>query len=919
MNAVEIEEQVSLLAAAPFDAAEFPFAFLEAFGEKETTVKRLRSTNTGSTNKSDVGGVLQRNNIHLKVAAPGQVPQALAELRDSPQTTKQKAKFILATDGQWIEAENLVESETLVCAYAQLADRFAFFLALAGISTVKAIRENAFDIKATARLNKLYVTLLKDNPAWATAERREDLNHFFARLIFCFFAEDTNIIADGVFTQQFERMSAADAANSHEVLAAFFRAMATPHKERDAAGVPSWAKPFPYVNGGLFADGFEVPRFTKVARSYLIHIGHLDWRAINPDIFGSMIQAVADDDERASLGMHYTSVPNILKVLNPLFLDDLRQNLEAAGEGQDQGSKRKLLNLRRRLARIRVFDPACGSGNFLVIAYKEMRRIEAEINRRRGEADLPTVIPLTNFRGIELRHFAAEIARLALVIAKFQADVLHRGETLALSEFLPLQSDNWIVCGNALRLDWATVCPPFGKTSASTPTELFEEVEETAVAFENEGGEVYVCGNPPYVGNTTQTPNQKKDMQMIFSDRTKKWKSFDYVSGWFMKAADMCSRNRSKAGLVSTNSLCQGQMVPIFWPLILNEKIAINFAHSSFKWSNLASDKAGVTVVIIGLQRLPIEAAKIFYSSEEGEKRELMCSKISPYLIPNSDTIVHSVSKASGQQGAMSRGNLPNDGGHLLMERDEANLILESTQYGDAPIRRFIGAWEFLRGLHKFCIWIDDDQLQNFQSNTYISERLSNVKSVRYRGGSQARSFKDVPHKFVYISHEEGTAFVIPAITSETREYLPFGLVSDNTIVGAKCYVIYNSPNWNLSLLASRLHWVWIATVCVRMRTDFSYSNTLGWNTFPVPTLTTQNKADLTTCAEEILLARERYFPATIADMYDPRRMDREFPEVRRAHERNDEVLERIYIGRRFRNDTERLEVLFRMYEEMVG
>ena len=921
MNAVEIEEQVSLLAAAPFDAAEFPFAFLEAFGEKETTVKRLRSTNTGSTNKSDIGGVLQRNNIHLKVAAPGQVPRVLAELRDSPQTTKQKAKFILATDGQWIEAENLVEGETLVCAYAQLADRFAFFLALAGISTVKAIRENAFDIKATARLNKLYVTLLKDNPDWATAERREDLNHFFARLIFCFFAEDTNIIADGVFTQQFERMSAADAANSHEVLAAFFRAMATPHKARDAAGVPNWAKPFPYVNGGLFAGDFEVPRFTKVARSYLIHIGHLDWRAINPDIFGSMIQAVADDDERASLGMHYTSVPNILKVLNPLFLDDLRQNLEAAGEGQDQGSKRKLLNLRRRLARIRVFDPACGSGNFLVIAYKEMRRIEAEINRRRGEADLPTVIPLTNFRGIELRHFAAEIARLALVIAKFQADVLHRGENLALSEFLPLQSDNWIVCGNALRLDWATVCPPFGKTSSSTPTELFEEIEETAVAFENEGGEVYVCGNPPYRGSTWQTKEQKADMQHVFSKTTKSWKSLDYIAGWFRKAVDYGAKSDCVAAFVSTNSICQGQQVAILWPGIFEAGYEIVFGHQSFKWANLASDKAGVTVVIVGLTAKPGATRTLYAVDENGELVVKEANYINGYLIDGAAVIVDKRSKPCCGQAEMTKGNQATDGGHLLLTREEVAALDLTKEQERKFIRRIYGSAEFIKGLTRYCLWIEDADLEEAMSVLGVRRRVEAVRQMRSVSSKLATQDKaNTPHRFDEM-RQNGSEKIIAAaaISSENREFLPATLYDVGAIVSNKLYALYDAPLYNLALIASTLHLTWIATVCVRMRTDYSYSNTLGWNTFPVPTLTTQNKADLTSCAEEILLARERYFPATIADMYDPRRMDREFPEVRRAHERNDEVLERIYIGRRFRNDTERLEVLFRMYEEMVG
>src|SRR6266496_366820 len=396
MNAVEIEEAISALAEQPFDPVEFPFAFLQAFGNKDTTIKRLR---TGASNKSDLGGVLQTNNIHIAVCPPGEVTKTLTALKASPATAKAKARFVLATDGADFEAEDLTSGETVACAYQDFPDHFGFFLPLAGITTVKQIRENAFDIKATGRLNRLYIELLKENPDWDTSARREDLNHFFARLIFCFFAEDTNIFfSPHLFTDTIEQMTARDSSNTHEVLAEIFRAMNTPAKHagkpdnryREAANIRSWADCFPYVNGGLFSDSMEAPRFSRIARSYLIHIGSLDWTKINPDIFGSMIQAVADDEERGALGMHYTSVPNILKVLNPLFLDDLRTRLEEAGD-----NARKLLNLRQRIARIRVFDPACGSGNFLVIAYKEMRAVEAEINRRRGEADRQSEIPLT--------------------------------------------------------------------------------------------------------------------------------------------------------------------------------------------------------------------------------------------------------------------------------------------------------------------------------------------------------------------------------------------------------------------------------------------------------------------------------------------------------------------------------------------
>jgi hypothetical protein len=507
MNAVEIEEAISALAEQPFDAEEFPFAFLQAFGNKETTIKRLRK---GESNKSDLGGVLQTNNIHIAVTAPGEVTKTLAALKASPATVRAKAKYVLATDGETLEAEDLASGETVACVYVDFPNHFGFLLPLAGITTVKQLRDSSFDIRATGRLNRLYVELLKDNPEWGAAERRPDMNHFMARLIFCFFAEDTDIFnGTSLFTATIEQMSARDSSNTHDVIGALFLAMNTKTEDREAANLPRWATVFPYVNGGLFSGSLDVPRFSRIARSYLLHIGNLDWTKINPDIFGSMIQAVADDDERGALGMHYTSMPNILKVLNPLFLDDLRAQLKEADD-----NARMLLNLRKRLARIRVFDPACGSGNFLVIAYKAMREIEAEINKRRGEADRRTEIPLTNFRGIELRDFPAEIARLALIIAEFQCDVLYRGQQEALAEFLPLDAMNWITCGNALRLDWLSICPPMGTGVKHHADDLFHTpLDQAQVDFENEGGETYICSNPPFTGTRKQTTIQKNDLE----------------------------------------------------------------------------------------------------------------------------------------------------------------------------------------------------------------------------------------------------------------------------------------------------------------------------------------------------------------------------------------------------------------------
>lgn len=890
MNAVEIEEAVSALAEQPFDPSTFPYAFLEAFGNKPTTIQRLRS---GSSNKSDIqGGVLQYNNIHIAVVSTGKVLETLTQLRASPATTKQKAKFILATDGKEFQSEDLASGETVACEYKDFPDHFGFFLPLAGISTVKQIRESSFDIKATGRLNRLYVELLKDNPKWGTKERRPDMNHFMARLIFCFFAEDTDIFRNaGLFSSTIEQMSAKDSSNTHEVISEIFRAMNTKSDDRAKAKLPRWVDDFPYVNGGLFSGSTEVPRFSKIARSYLLHIGNLEWQKINPDIFGSMIQAVAEDEERGALGMHYTSVPNILRVLNPLFLDDLRSQLEKAGE-----NPRSLLNLRKRISKIRVFDPACGSGNFLVIAYKEMRAIEAEINKRRGEPDARTEIQLTNFRGIELRDFPAEIARLALIIAEYQCDVLYRGQKEALLEFLPLEAENWIVTGNALRIDWTKVC---------------------AATSENEE-ETYLCGNPPYLGSKKQSDEQKADLEAVFGDRVRNWKSLDYVAGWFMKAVDYGCQIKSTSAFVATNSICQGQSVPILWPAVFESGHAIVFAHNSFKWANLASHNAGVTVVIVGISKIAGARRHLYSIDEDGAAVLKDVSNINAYLVGTSNIEINPVSMPTDDRAIMQFGNHTYYGADLLLTLGEAAAIIKEFPQAAAYIRNFLGSKEVTSGIPRKCLWINASDAPMAAQIRPIAERLQKIHQARakMKSDKSAQKLATTPYKFREQYVGQHHTVVTPAISSENRPYLPVTVMNGDHIIGHKCFALYDAPLWNMALIASRLHWVWIGTVCVRMRTDFSYSNTLGWNTFPVPKLTEKNKADLTRCAEDILLAREAHFPASIANLYE---LDAMPEDLRHAHERNDEVLERIYIGRRFKNDTERLEKLFDLYTKMAN
>lgn len=912
MNPIEIEEAISNLAEQPFDRVAFPYAFLEAFGNKSTTLKRLQS---GSTNKTDIdGAILQQNNIHIAVCSIGEVHKTLEKLKNSPATIRQKVKFILATDGEDFQAEDITSGETVACEYKNFPNHFGFFLSLAGITTVKQIRESSFDIRATSRLNKLYVELLKDNPEWGKAERRHDMNHFMARLIFCFFAEDTDIFnGRGLFTTTIEQMSAKDSSDTNEIISDLFRAMNAKQQERAKEKIRSWADAFPYVNGGLFSGSTEVPRFSKIARSYLIHVGNLDWKQINPDIFGSMIQAVAEDEERGALGMHYTSVPNILKVLNPLLLDNLRTELEEAGN-----NLRMLLNLRKRISRIRVFDPACGSGNFLVIAYKQMREIEAEINKRRDESDKRTEIPLTNFRGIEIREFSAEVARLALIIAEYQCDILYLGHKLALAEFLPLDTQNWITCGNALRLDWLSICPPTGTGVKLQGDDLFNiPLDQAQIDFENEGGETYICGNPPYLGSKWQVGEQKADLVNAWDKHPKLAKTTDLVAGWFARFFDYADQvPNAVSAFVATNSVCQGQQAIEVWPVAFQRGCEIRFAHTSFKWANLASNNAGVTVVIVGLAKKSNIPKKLFQDDIVKQ-----CSAIGPYLVPDSISYIKKANEPIGEQSIMFFGNMPRDGGNLIMDSRLASMMMadDSTR---PYIKGFMGSDELINGKQRHCLWIEDNEVDVAKKSEFITQRLHLVTENRNKSDAEStRQFAKQPHRFVQIAgFAKRSAIIVPTVSSESRGYLPVGLVTANTIISNLSFALYDAPLWNLAIIASKLHLVWIATVCGKLETRYRYSNTLGWNTFPIPLLTEKNKADLTRCAENILLAREAHFPATIADLYEVKDGISKMPEnLRHAHEHNDEILERIYIGRRFKNDTERLEKLFDLYTKMTA
>lgn len=888
MNVAEIEDAVAQLAEIPYTPADFFLGFMEAYGAPPVTVSKMRN---GDGPTSDVDGAwLWRKKIHAAACQEGETDATLRKLQSSKKTKAGKTRYVMSFDGHDLSALDLKTGEPLFCPLADFPDHFAFFLPIAGYERYKAAEENPVDIRATARLAKLYDALLRRNPDWLDAARRHDINTFMTRMIFCLFAEDTGIFPDDLFTKTIHDLGGKDGDNVASVLSTAFEVMSLPTKRRE--GRPAWVTAFPYVNGGLFDGTHEVPAFDKTAFNYLIQAGRMDWKEINPDIFGSMIQAIVDPKSRGGLGMHYTSVPNILKVLDPLFLDDLRAELDGA-----KASEKRLQQFLARLERIRIFDPACGSGNFLVIAYRELRTLEIEALRLLGavtgnpNTTMFSRVSLNNFYGIERADFAAETAKLSLWVAEYQMNKRFEAVLGKRPPDLPLREGGRIICDNALRYDWGRACPSGGSDNLET----------------------YLVGNPPYLGHQKRDNEQKEDMKIVFQGHLKNWGDLDYVTCWIFKAAEYCRRiKNAEAAFVATNSVCQGRQVALLWPAVLQDDLEISFAHTSFKWSNNAAKKAAVICVIVGI-RTASKSEKFLI--DDDQKRSV--GNINPYLVDGPNIYVAKRTRPlSNDLPRMHFGNMPNNGEALLLTRQERDALLSEAPDAEQFIRPLYGSQEFIKGIERFCLWITDETLEKAQSIRAIADRIEHVRQKRLKStdaGSQELAAR--PHQFRDLNEAQDHMIVVPSASSERRYYLPVGQLDAGCVVSNLAFAIYDGPIWTIGLIASRLHLIWIAGICGKLKSDFRYSNTLGWHTFPIPKLSEQDKTDLAAASERILEVREGHFPKTIAELYDPEKTP---PDLRAAHLTNDEVVERIFAGRVFRNDTERLEHLFKRYARTI-
>lgn len=881
MNIAEIEARLKELVEQPFEPETFIFRFIEIYDAPKATVTKLRQ---GSSNQATAPDVLWKNKLYFRVSTDGKAAEAIDAMAVDPLTRRHAPRFLVATDGTEVHCRDTKADDRMDVAFGKLNDIFDFFLPLAGIERYNAVAENPADIKATGRLAKLYDSILEKNPDWISRNHTHELNLFMTRMLFCFFAEDTSIFDPGLFTTTLMNLTREDGSDTAAVLSTLFTAMDTPPGGRDA--LPEFARRFPYVNGGLFRDRVAVPKFSARARRLLKDCAELAWQEINPDIFGSMIQAVVEPDMRGDMGMHYTSVPNIMKVLQPLFLLSLEEEFEAAWD-----SEPKLKKLLNRIHNIKVFDPACGSGNFLIIAYRELRKIENRIFARLKEIAKQWTLPmsgvrLNHFYGIELADFAAETAKLSLWIAEYQMNEQFKAMFGSAPPILPLRDGGVIVHGNATRLDWESVCP------------------------RDAGSEVYVLGNPPYIGARNQNAEQKADTCHVFEGR-EEHKDCDYVSCWILKAAAYIRGANAAFAFVTTNSITQGEQVAYLWPSVLTDGLELHFAHQSFKWSNNAKANAGVTCVIIGV-RNSRSRPKYLYAGDVRQQVE----NITPYLTAGQTVFVRRSSTSVFGVPKMVFGNQARDGGHLFLTPDERERLVAEYPVCRPLVRKVLGSDELIAGKDRYCLWIEDDQLDIANSVPPIRERIRLVEQFRINSKAKTTNgYARIPHKFAQRCHKEEESIIVPSTSSERRHYIPISFLPPGVVITNLALAIYGAPAFLFGILTSKIHMAWVRTIGGQLETRLRYSAEICYNTFPIPALSDNQKSVIEAAAMEIIAVRESFLGKTLEWLYDPDTMPAELMD---AHRELDDAVDRIYIGRPFRNDTERLEHLFKLYAAKV-
>jgi hypothetical protein len=874
---------------------EFIFSFLDAYGFPKSTITRLRkgddSRNVASGN--DIG---LKKKLYFRSVPEGADLNAEADsLKASEVVSRNDIRFVIVTDFKSLVAFDLKAEERLETTMDELGKQYAFFLPLAGYEKAVMYSEHPADVKASEKMGRLF-DLIRERNDLSKPEDIHALNVFLTRLLFCFYAEDTGIFEQGQMTSAIQSTTQEDGLDVDQFFTDLFIVLNLEDSAPERKSMAAHFQEFPYVNGGLFLKDVPAPKFGRKARRILIDCGSLDWSEINPDIFGSMFQAVIDEEQRGNLGQHYTSVLNIMKVIQPLFLDKLYAELE-----RSRKSEKKLKAVLVRLQDLRIFDPACGSGNFLIIAYKEIRKLEMEvidaINAVSGQAEMYySGIRLSQFYGIEIDDFAHEVAILALWLAEHQMNTAFKAKFGYSEAALPLRESGNIVCGNSLRVNWETVCPNKGG--------------------EGQKLEVYICGNPPFLGFNSRSQEQNEDMEFVLNGFRNTGR-LDFVSCWFWKGAQYIQDSRSEFAFVTTNSLCQGAQVEMLWKKVFQFGLKIIFAFQSFPWKNHSKNNAAVHVSVVGLTSDRSAEARLFSLSGTqwvGQKVD----NISAYLIAGGNTIVNARPVPFFNMPKMILGNMAKDGGFLFLTPAERADFISDDPRTEKWIRKIIGSQEFLNEKERYCLWLDGITEEELSGLEKIKSRVDSVRENRLKSKAPStREFAEIPHLFTQRPHpKEGHFIVVPRYTSLRRNYVPIGFFGTDVVSSDKNYIIPNGNLFVAGVLMSTIHLDWMRIVGSRMKSDYGYSAQLVYNTFPWPKVSEQQRDQIETLAEEVLLIREDYPGKSLADLYDPDKM----PEpLRDAHKALDDACEQAYREKPFRDASERLAYLFARYEKLVA
>lgn len=809
-------------------------------------------------------------------------------------------------------------------------------------------KEMEVSMQAGEIVGQIYEALLKqydDN----SPEALRWLNILCVRIVFCLYAEDAGVFARDQFHDYLTGYEAKDMRNA---LIRLFEVLNQPIEKRSRYLMDD-LKAFPYTNGGLFEEEIEIPQFTDELRDVLLHNASLDfdWSKISPTIFGAVFESTLNPETRRSGGMHYTSIENIHKVIDPLFLNDLRHEYDTILEEKVERQRvRKLDALQDKIASLTFLDPACGSGNFLTETYLSLRRLENDIIRTKyhGQSMLgafvnPIKVSIQQFYGIEINDFAVTVATTALWIS--EAQMLAETERIVHQDidFLPLKPYHNIREGNALRMDWDIINYPSGIPTICAknahiihePTELlkvgepiieYDEINLVTGHYDSEPKPTtirvavdydYIIGNPPFIGARmmAQGSSQKKDVENLFG-KIKDVQDLDYVCCWYKKAALLMRNTHTRAGFVSTNSICQGAQVPILWNVLFNDfHVNINFAYQTFKWNSEASEKAAVHCVIIGFSTDDVKPKYLFTSS--GQKQ--VVSHISPYLFEGDNTFAVSQKTPLCDVPQMNFGNQPRDGGHFVLSKEEKEELTQQEPAIARWIRPYIGAEEFIKQKVRYCLWLREAQPADIKQSKILYERVQAVREFRLASSAKTtQSYAKVPHLFAQITQPEGVDYMlVPSVSSERRRYVPIGFMKSDVISSNAVQIIPNATLYHFGILTSNVHMAWMRVVCGRLKSDYRYSKEQVYNTFPWPNPTDEQKAKIERTAQTILDVREKYAGSSLADLYDVVTMP---TDLFKAHQDNDRAVMAAYGWKASSQFTESqcVSELFKMYQELI-